>query len=679
LKGYASDLPIGELLVKAGLVSQNQIDDAVKDSGTRDRLIGKTLINRGYISPEHLRAALQAQSLIRDGAIDTYSAFKALSTACAAGLTFEEALNSVSVSGNRAIVLKSRTETCKLGELLLAAGAVTPEIMQSASVATVESGYPLGFHLVSTGVLSESYLDAALELQIRVRDGMFSREQAVEALKQDPRKFLDMVSPDAVFTVTTAATGGRSFESQTFESEAFDSRSLKPLVKKSENTIRLGELFVRAGILGQNDINQALELSLAHGHPIGEMLVARGFITRALLDAALGLQTMVKNLQLTAGEATACMVKVFNSDKTVSECILELNLVKSQPATELKIGLPPQITAGELNGYFKKAEKRATMTVNELPAMTPQRLEETLQAMGGRYFERKQKEQAKLGAEKDTASEAEFAPPKTEEDRRTTLNAAAHPSATSAGQTTDTVGHTADQSLRAEFERLSAALFQTETSEGEQEVVEYTDLFPATSTFSYVPADRQEFFSALHDASSRLGKVFLKRGDLLVAEELLEESLAISQTFQLETNLLKDLSFLACHHLKTGKSWQSEKLLKRCLLLLETRGDRGDALQGLVYHRLALVYCHLGLLFKAEKHFKKAAEYMQTASLRGYLLLSSNEGEQCTLGSLLKRRLAAIYKDHGVLLSRMRRESEADRYYCLSRKTLSDAIMATKR
>ncbi|HNB18563.1 MAG TPA: hypothetical protein PLC15_24470, partial [Candidatus Obscuribacter sp.] len=389
MKGYASDLPIGELLVKAGLVSQNQIDDAVKDSGTRDRLIGKTLINRGYISPEHLRAALQAQSLIRDGAIDTYSAFKALSTACAAGLTFEEALNSVSVSGNRAIVLKSRTETCKLGELLLAAGAVTPEIMQSASVATVESGYPLGFHLVSTGVLSESYLDAALELQIRVRDGMFSREQAVEALKQDPRKFLDMVSPDAAFTVTTTTTGSRSFESQTFESEAFDSRSLKPLVKKSENTIRLGELFVRAGILGQNDINQALELSLAHGHPIGEMLVARGFITRALLDAALGLQTMVKNLQLTAGEATACMVKVFNSDKTVSECILELNLVKSQPATELKLGLPPQITAGELNGYFKKAEKRATMTVNELPAMTPQRLEETLQAMGGRYFERK--------------------------------------------------------------------------------------------------------------------------------------------------------------------------------------------------------------------------------------------------------------------------------------------------
>ncbi len=355
-----------------------------------------------------------------------------------------------------------------------------------------------------------------------------------------------------------------------------------------------------------------------------------------------------------------------------------MNLVKSQPATEFKIGLPPQITAGELSGYFKKAEKRATMTVNELPAMTPQRLEETLRAMGGKYFERTKKEEA-TGEEVNTvaAPEAEFAPPHAAQDTAAALGIPPSPTESASGQTAGKRERDLEETLRTEFERLSAELFQTEPGQGEAEVVQYTDLFPAS--YTYVPADRQAFFSALHDAESRLGKVFLKRGELLSAEELLEESLAISQTFQLDGNLLKDLSFLACHHLKTGKSWHSEKLLKRCLILLEARGDRGDALQGLVYHRLALVYCHLGLLFKAEKHFKKAAEYMQTASLRGYLLLSSNEGEQCTLGSLLKRRLAAIYKDHGVLLSRMRRESEADRYYCLSRKTLSDAIMPAKR
>jgi len=44
---YISELPIGEILVKAGLVSQTQVDEAVKDAGTRQRLIGKTLVARG--------------------------------------------------------------------------------------------------------------------------------------------------------------------------------------------------------------------------------------------------------------------------------------------------------------------------------------------------------------------------------------------------------------------------------------------------------------------------------------------------------------------------------------------------------------------------------------------------------------------------------------------------------
>ena len=73
MKVYAAELPIGELLVKAGLVSQKEIDEAIKDSGTRARLLGKTLINRGQLSRENLEAALQAQSLLRDGVIDSHT------------------------------------------------------------------------------------------------------------------------------------------------------------------------------------------------------------------------------------------------------------------------------------------------------------------------------------------------------------------------------------------------------------------------------------------------------------------------------------------------------------------------------------------------------------------------------------------------------------------------------
>lgn len=100
------------------------------------------------------------------------------------------------------------------------------------------------------------------------------------------------------------------------------------------------------------------------------------------------------------------------------------------------------------------------------------------------------------------------------------------------------------------------------------------------------------------------------------------------------------------------------------MLIAQLPGN-SDVLTGVTYHRLALTYCHLGLLFKAEKHFKRAVELIQNASLTGYLLLGAaselrGQGPNSTTSRLLKRRLAAIYKDHAVLLNRMRRESEAD-------------------
>lgn len=696
---YAAELPIGELLVKAGLVSQKEIDEAIKDSGTRARLLGKTLINRGQLSRENLEAALRAQSLLRDGVIDSHTAFRALSKACSMALGFEAALAMVKGQNQVNLHLSSQKETCKLGELLLEAGAISAEALQAVSIKSMESGEPLGLQLVKEGLLSQSYIEAALELQIRIRDGLYSRSQVVEALSQDPCQFLKLMSPEFSPKAATIPSEeskeeeeeeGREekqqqqqkppqkppqqYQLQYQQAELEEENSLEQQEKiaqrlneagskeqpdkssgalsaaksvssaKPASTVRLGELFVRAGILTQTDISQALELALAHGHPIGEMLVARGFITRALLDAALNLQQMVKNGNLSTGDASACMVKVFTTDRTVSECILELHRLKQTPPSQNTLtrrDLP------ELSGYFKRQDRlsAASRTVNELPAMTPQRLEEAIGLI-------------------ETARNAGFR----EEEKSKAQDS---PAAREALRLVSELDHkhfpVNDNELQGETE------FEVDNES-------YKSLFP--SSFPFVRScdlkEKQAFFKALHRVKSRLGRCFLKRGEWLQAEELFEESLALTQSFALEEFLLSDLNFLACNCLKTGKSWQSEKLLKRSIALAETAGSADEALLGLLYHRIALTYCHLGLLFKAEKHFKKAAELLHTASLKGYLLLSTQTGEHCTLGSLLKRRLALIYKDHGVLLSRMRREGEADKYYCLSRKTMSDAMLVLR-
>lgn len=75
-----------------------------------------------------MQAALQAQSLLRDGVVDSYKAFKALSHAGVSGLSFEEALSGL----NADRVVKAFEHTSKLGELLEEAGVVSAQDLERA-------------------------------------------------------------------------------------------------------------------------------------------------------------------------------------------------------------------------------------------------------------------------------------------------------------------------------------------------------------------------------------------------------------------------------------------------------------------------------------------------------------------------------------------------------------------
>lgn len=605
---YVSELPIGEILVKAGLVSQTQVDEAVKDAGTRQRLIGKTLVARGWVKPEQLRAALQAQSLLRDGLVDSFKALKALGIACNFDKSFEDALQEILP---RAVRGGNAETTCKLGEMLVCAGIIDEEVMEQAHARSLERGEPLGVVLVAEGLLTENYLDAALELQVRVRDGMFSREQAIAALKQDPRRLLDMIAPNM--------------------------KADEGLKLKTKAAIRLGELLMRAGIVSQSDVMQALELSLAHGHPIGEMLVARGFVTRALLDAALSLQRMITASHLTIGDATACLVKVFNTDKAVSECLIELKFLKFQPPSEAVGG---KVRPGR-KPTQSQPDNRSTMA--ELPALNFQKPVETLA----------------VSPEAETIevkNEINMAPPVVP----------AVPAVTVVPELVE-VAELAElrEVSTVDVQEISAEQIETPSQSGassflDSNEINYEDYFAAN--FRYVKADRIVFYENLRNTYSRLGRVWMKRKELNESEDLLKEAVDISEVQNIESKQPEDLMFLACLYLKQGKSWQSEKLLKLCLAKLEETPATSERLIGLCHHRLALVYCHLSLLFKAERHFKKAAELMKAS-------------DEAALNRLTQRRLAAILKDYAVLLNRMRRESEADVYYVQARKILSSSLL----
>lgn len=74
----AQTILIGELMVKAGFLTAEDLSEALdiaKDSGQR---IGGVLVMSGFVSVEQLQAALLAQEQLRDGRINLDEAIKSL-------------------------------------------------------------------------------------------------------------------------------------------------------------------------------------------------------------------------------------------------------------------------------------------------------------------------------------------------------------------------------------------------------------------------------------------------------------------------------------------------------------------------------------------------------------------------------------------------------------------------
>ncbi len=525
MNSYVANFSIGEILVKAGVVSQVQVDEAVQESGTRQRLLGKTLVERGWLTPRQLRAGLEAQSVLRDGVVDSFSAMKALSLACNFDKPFQEALrevvpNAASLSGS---------STCKLGELLVAAEILDLETLEAVNAKSLVSHEPLGKVLLTDGLLSESFLDAALELQVRVRDGLLSKEQAVEALKQNPERFLEMLAP---------LSEGDNIGFQSIES------------------VRIGELLTRAEIVSEADVLHALEFSRTHRHPIGEMLLARGFITRSLLDAALSLQQMVGAGQLTLESATACLVQVFSTDKPVSQCLLGLNLLgeatNSGPAKY-------RAAAGQ--------KMRKTMSKKRKPGFKWSTID----------FDFLRPESEVSGAD-ERASEVD---------------------AVSSGMQTE-----------VEVAELDALLQSVVSASIERGSHSAATKQAGAERYFYNSADRHVLYEHQRSINSRLARVLLKHREFLVAEELLLVALGISGKLDLKDRQVEDQMFLAGLYLQQGKTWQSERLIKLCLAKFEALPKLSERVLGLCHHRLGLVYCRLGLFAQAEKQFLRAAELM---------------------------------------------------------------------
>ena len=289
-----TSIQLGELMVESGLLTRAHLEESLRLARQTSMPVGRVLIMSGHTDESVLQAAVQAQSLLKDGLIDFPSAVNALSVVSRDSVSLEQALqkdgwqNVDSVRPN------------KLGSMLLESGIITDETLQIAISGSFATGLPLGRFLVLLGAISEPVLAVALNAQVLIRDGKVPRNRAIEGLKAARLRLEVPLLEKSLYTIP---------------------------VRK---TLRLGELFVLSGVLSETDLMNALEVGLVVQKPIGQVMLSLGYITEESLQAALKLQQAVSEGRLRTLQASNALARVHNDRMSLADAIAQLGAQKEE-------------------------------------------------------------------------------------------------------------------------------------------------------------------------------------------------------------------------------------------------------------------------------------------------------------------------------------------------------------
>ncbi|MBK9141779.1 MAG: hypothetical protein IPM23_04735 [Candidatus Melainabacteria bacterium] len=284
-------IKLGELLIRSGILTSQQLLEAIELAKETSMPIGKMLVMCGTVSEEVLLTSVQLQSMHRDNQIDIDGAVSLLTMVFQTGITLDEAM----VRTGRKI--NPKQPTIKLGEILFEAGFIGHDELDRFLQDSKEAGLPLGRIILLYGSISREMLSAALTAQVLVRDGKVSREQAIKALKTTRRRRINL--------------------EESLKELGFYRQPIRP------HTL-IGELFIKAGLMEEADVLSALEMALDSEIPVGQAMIQKGLVKRPDLEIALELQEMVINATLSEDQAAQVLNKVSARGFSPTSALTEL-------------------------------------------------------------------------------------------------------------------------------------------------------------------------------------------------------------------------------------------------------------------------------------------------------------------------------------------------------------------
>jgi tetratricopeptide (TPR) repeat protein len=293
-------MKLGDLIVELGVMDNRDLGQALSIAKETSLPLGRVLVLSEMLTEEELQGTLRCQSLLKQELVELDMARKAMELVTKDHISLDDALFKLGWNP------PTTKDTTPLGELLIDAGYVTREQLQQSLDKNNSTGLPFGRLLVLSGALTEGLLTGALNAQILIRDGKLSNIQAIEALKEAKLRQITV-------------------EVQLKEKGFYD--------LPSRSSPRLGELLLFCGVISQSDLVSALELGLMNKTPVGQVLTESNHVSAKLLDAALQVQNLMAEQNMTITDARSVIAAV-KDGSTLEEALQQIGTGEAEQIAE---------------------------------------------------------------------------------------------------------------------------------------------------------------------------------------------------------------------------------------------------------------------------------------------------------------------------------------------------------
>lgn len=274
---------LGTLLVEAEIINQTQLDDTQEMSYETGIPLGRMLCLNGIISEQRLALALELQRKLRDQEITKEDAVEILANRKAKNVGTEHPKLVVEkMEGGERKALKK----VKLGEMLLLSGLITELDVMNALEHSLTQSKPMGEVLAEHGLVPQSLIELAAELQEAVNAGDLPLAAAADSLNYVAKTGS---KPEAMSDATPDA---------------------------APDTIRLGELLQMSDYVSAKDIDYAREILTLFPSLLGKLLVVAGAIDEPTLLSALRAQFFLRHNHVKLEDAVRALK--FSGDHRVS-------------------------------------------------------------------------------------------------------------------------------------------------------------------------------------------------------------------------------------------------------------------------------------------------------------------------------------------------------------------------